>query len=173
MYGRIGCMEVRHPCYCLCLGGGGKTPQGGVKNHWSGSSVSFPSGVRGEARPHTNFGVFWAWKSQSPVGNIFYKRPKMKHLYRQKVPEGRSKIYTNKNFRGEFPHPRLFFYVWKKHCTAPMNMLPTHCCHSTSNFISSSANRTIAVCREVRRRTIYYTTLWVGPYASTLSEFLK
>jgi len=56
----------------------------------------------------------------APGGNIFYKRPKKKkQLYRQEVPERRSKIYTNKNFRGIWNFrgisPRL--YVWKKHCS--------------------------------------------------------
>jgi len=33
---------------------------------------------------------------------FIYKRPKKKQLYRQEVPERRSKIYSNKNFPRKF-----------------------------------------------------------------------
>ena len=48
--------------------------------------------------------TFWCILSLkiAPGGNIFYKCPKKKQLYRQEVPERRSKIYTNKKFPGEF-----------------------------------------------------------------------
>jgi len=36
---------------------------------------------------------------------FFYKRPKKKQLYRQEVPERRSKIYTNKKFPGNLEFP--------------------------------------------------------------------
>ena len=84
----------------------------------SGSSVSFLSGVMGEtpaAQQHTHFGIFLARKSHLAATFFFYKRPKKKQLYRQEVPERRSKIYNNKNFRGiqnfrgwgEFPSPAI------------------------------------------------------------------
>jgi len=60
-----------------------------------------------------------------PAASFFYKRPK-KQLYRQEVPERRSKIYTNKNFRGDLEFPGEIspsrLYVWKKHWHRGLNI---------------------------------------------------
>ena len=64
-----------------------------------GSSVISPSGVRGEAAAY----IIWCILSLkiAPGGNIFFTYAlRKKQLYRQEVPERRSKIYTNKNFQG-------------------------------------------------------------------------
>jgi len=49
---------------------------------------------------YKHFGVFRAGKSNLAANSFFYKRLKKKKLYRQEVPERRSKIYTNKEFPG-------------------------------------------------------------------------
>ena len=85
-----------HPC---CESAPWKPARG------SGSSVSFSSGVRGEAPAAYAFWCILSSKS-APGGNIFKKkRPKKKQPYQQEVPERHSKIYTNKNFRGNLEFP--------------------------------------------------------------------
>jgi len=64
----------------------------------SGSSVSFPSGVRGEAPAAYAFLCILSLKNRTWQQHFFKQTPK-KQLYRQEVPERRSKIYTNNNFR--------------------------------------------------------------------------
>ena len=87
----------------------------------SGSSVSFPSGVWGEAPAAYAFWCILSLKI-APGGKIFfYKRPKKKIAIGKKCRNDVQKFTPTKISVGdlEFPEggispPRL--YVWKKHC---------------------------------------------------------
>jgi len=62
-------------------------------------------GFGAKSRPLTHFGVFLARKSHLAATFLFFKCPKKKQLYRKEVPERGSKIYTNKNIRGNLEFP--------------------------------------------------------------------
>jgi len=46
--------------------------------------------------------VYFELENRTWRQHFLYKRLKKKQLYRQEVPERRSKIYTNKKFSGGF-----------------------------------------------------------------------